>query len=1366
MDNVDSIYSTGGESDGVDIEVITSAEVKDKAAADLSSVRRYHHIEKMFEDGIIENINERNAFLDMLETINYERGLIGEFNMQEIMIKRILDLSIYRGRNYFLPVLSSAADAIPLSISANPIECIDKGVIVARGPGEILRIDGFVARRINKNNISQYSSLRQVINIDSATVGQVSPIREYWLIGSYGSATTGRGFGIVNSNIDIDIDIEDGKIVKDISSKNLIKYYRYYLFHAAAIIKSGYGYFALGINAADHAQKVNLGLICLYAAQEDISLIDRNMVLPAAKEAEKEVAKEAVKAAEYIKIIEEMFSVSIIDDSDIINIGNEVFIYKTLAEKFGTDSAAAKFYITFLRERERAAKLERIVEAKRIKDAYEENIMFYLLEKKLGSKRYAAVTAALAARPYISLDVIKSILTPDERIIITKEKSLYEANIKAMAANKCKHLRLVRKLRQELNPKVAAEMITSEVSKYYDSTIEECKKAAKLIGCNNCKFELICPHYIEMINTMARVPAARAASGNASLREVMAPYMSDIVGGSYFCRICNELITTIDVLGSIYIEFDAGLFSSMEDPLIAFLMPEVSSACRFLVASAEGSIVSLPMTKVVKSAVSGIYKYMLEIEKLLSKAKTNSAADNENKKILFTAIYTYAYLANIAIATNLDKESKFKLALQPSSAAGGTIPTSNSAVDILKTAVGNILNTKNVIISKIKGMTPEFIKDKVVEAFKVIAAAKGTTALQIPPVEDDIFISILLDPIFQLAYTADKIASGSKKVVDRFDIVEKFNEILGADLKKLKEAAEMKKRKKIKTAESEKAVLYANLKRPKITAAMTAPFINCKMPAAGENIKNICAKYDLIEAARFWFCTDSMIDNFSKGKYLEYNTAASDKVKAETWTLLHPASRIADQYRILLSAKNSVLPPFVSDNHFSRMIESAGLASSYDVSGKRHSFDIYIDPSGKDVKKADSLQLPPQATSGTFWKDRKCSICNILWSKAFGKIDPALEESIINTLREKSDIESILRFYENRCPGDDSTGKGNGQHSFADGKCSKCGYAEAGRNQENAREFFKKYRKIFLRDKDAEMYGDSLQVKTDKYPAAPLTIEKLDRIGEGSWKNEYMAAVSTAAKFIDTEGARILYIGMADRREFADLMAGRITDDLVSSEVNFGSSKTATGDRDDFRALLVHSYCKIIIMSYNQLRFRIGGENDDKIDPDILSVIKSSGVKKHELAALAQELPPLPGMGFNAADGVVPAKFYARLFAQLIIAAFEAAKTLKNPEKTKLVNEYIKYIAKRILKEDQLRSIPGRFNWNVFKAEETALNDLSEGDSNFDENAGVEDEEGMKRAELGSTADVTKNSFDIDVDVDEGQTEDEVMEDNSIAEID
>lgn len=1403
------------------IEVMTTAdEIAEKPAEDLSSIQRYHYIEKAYEDGIIKDYNDRNSFLSILETLNYERSQTINFNMIELIFKKALDLSFFRGRNYFLPVITGKTNVtgkILVSIGQNPVECIteDKEFLVTVRPGEQINVVGFLARKINPNSSKIYSSLQQVINLDIPGQYQVESsgiVRESSSIGADGALVTGFGKGIFMLNIRPDVTILLDQINKNVSIEELQKYIKYFLFYSCKYVRSAYGFDVLSSIIsniyAKNVKNMEGEISEIISADPTIFnkeyLCRKNTVKKYDDFVNNKLEDETTSKMplSFTKpIIENLMNVKLFPSKmgetnnrilniDLLNLGTEVFIFDRIAAKFGPDSSAAKYYISFLQERKRNFDLMRAVENKRVKEDYEQNIILFLIEKKLGSGRYNNILKDLQARPFVNLEIIFSVLSSSEKDIIKKEREQYLASIKALAGNNCPHLRLMKKVRQELNPRRAAEMIQIDIKKYFtsaeigiDEVIAAAKKAAKVINCNNCKFDLICPHYIEMLNVLGRT-----AGSNTNLKEVLAPYLTDIISGSYFCRICNELITNIDVLGSFYIDFDASLFSSFDDPLIIFLMPEVSSSCRFLVGKLkeDGNIITLPMQKIVKNVISGIYKYIVDIEKQLLRARTNSAAENENKKILFTAIYTNAFLANLCIATNLDKAAKFQLYLQSASLKDDK-NDKNTAVEILKTAVSNILFTKNINISKIKNITPEFVKDKVIEAFKIIAAAKGATILQISEGESDLFNTIINDPLFLLAFDLNMLAEGRKKV-DRMYIVDRFNDILGRNLKKMREEAES--RKKMKKGKDDKAswpVMYANLKIPinSVPRALLDAFknlqpINFKKMSSDEIMK----VYIKATEGQYWSSSIDLLSNFKSENYLNNS--------ADLGTL-RPSSILIEQYRKFAGAKNSTIAPFVEFINFNKENLSgfAGLAASYDDSGRSHKFEIFIvkteeSTNEAELKKDDiikAIAAGKNLLSNTKILDKKCSICNILWSKAFGPLDKPLEEKIAATLKERDDIESILRFYENRCPaGSVSTdfrpdksietdiSNAKFQHNFKNQKCTLCGYKSSGEGMTSAerKEFYLKYRKTFLKDKDAEMYGNDLVSAEDQPLSTTVSLTptlsvkfKRDEIEE-EWKNKYFSLVATAAKMYNVPSSSFQYLGMADGRVYEELISGKISD---------------SADRDDFRALMLSSYCKILIVAYNQLRFRLAAESDF-LSENIIKIINNSGVKKHELISLNIELPTPPTfkndiyLNKSADEKTIvfsgkflPANVMSMLFLELCIFIHSAGKKL-TPEKDKLVSSYAEFIVKNILRNDELRSKPGRFNWNVFKADE--LIESAEGfkDANFDEDAGVETNEDMKSAELESTADVLKNTFDIDADMDEGETADDVMEDNSVAEVD
>lgn len=76
-----------------------------------------------------------------------------------------------------------------------------------------------------------------------------------------------------------------------------------------------------------------------------------------------------------------------------------------------------------------------------------------------------------------------------------------------------------------------------------------------------------------------------------------------------------------------------------------------------------------------------------------------------------------------------------------------------------------------------------------------------------------------------------------------------------------------------------------------------------------------------------------------------------------------------------------------------------------------------------------------------------------------------------------------------------------------------------------------------------------------------------------------------------------------------------------------------------------------------------------------------------------------------------------------------------------------------MLSQDEMRSKPGRVNWNIFKTAVVAVDDANDAtayDANNDEDVGLDTEEDLeemkeKEEDYGTTNESFENNFDVDV---------------------
>jgi phosphoribosylformylglycinamidine (FGAM) synthase PurS component len=116
--------------------------------------------------------------------------------------------------------------------------------------------------------------------------------------------------------------------------------------------------------------------------------------------------------------------------------------------------------------------------------------------------------------------------------------------------------------------------------------------------------------------------------------------------------------------------------------------------------------------KLITAARDACYPYIFEIEKQIIKSKTNSVEEVKAKKRLYISIYALAYF--IRVVAGNKGEITFK---------NLKITSKNPVVDMVKLAIDTVMTTRNVTIREIRGMTPDVIKNTLIEAYKSLQTA-------------------------------------------------------------------------------------------------------------------------------------------------------------------------------------------------------------------------------------------------------------------------------------------------------------------------------------------------------------------------------------------------------------------------------------------------------------------------------------------------------------------------------------------------------------------------------------------------------------------------------------------------------------------
>lgn len=521
-------------------------------------------------------------------------------------------------------------------------------------------------------------------------------------------------------------------------------------------------------------------------------------------------------------------------------------------------------------------------------------------------------------------------------------KTEYEhrlAWVRAVAGSNCRHLEAVRAFNRDRNPDSF-----KAVQPFMNIAAPD-----EMHNCRECALELICPHVVELMKLTA-AGASFYESATAMQKYAIDRVRGGATASDSHCRICREVIIPADTFGDI----TGDAINEMDEELKNLIWGEVMGCMR--VVTTSGLVNMKRLTTIVRDA---IYPYMFEIEKQVLKSKTSTADEIKSKKRLFATIFGMAMLTKLATG---GYGIGFK-GVQP----GATVPA------LLQFVIKTIINTKNVYIRAIPGMTAENVQNQVISAYKTLSLSRVELDLSSTS-EEPLDLIIMLDSVFDFMFTIMETTAGvdprkgdrtERKVAAIHKLFSKYM------------LTQPKKKKQAQAAPSEvqaESDLYKEVPAPPAASVSLARVQNTALFQSA-----------FIAAVHNWFYRYII----SADVVGPHPSSAHDLFATEAKSLRDVESRLRE-----LRAPFRARPFGVYRLKTTRQQRGrpGKLARVYDEEGRPHVFE--------------TVKLDDDTT------DRKCKVCGVMLSQ----IDQLHEEKIATALRENSKRYVFFRYYETKCP--------------------------------------------------------------------------------------------------------------------------------------------------------------------------------------------------------------------------------------------------------------------------------------------------------------------------------------------------------------
>lgn len=915
-----------------------------------------------------------------------------------------------------------------------------------------------------------------------------------------------------------------------------------------------------------------------------------------------------------------------------------------------------------------------------------------IIAKKFGDargKKFADDVRKMRGQPI--QNILKDTLKPSELSVVSGEYKRQQEYLEGVINNKCPHLRAARDLRRAVSD--------SEISTAYAGLrgyFAKTTKDTEYISCNKCGFGIICPHkriLIEMDLKHAQTSAVKAA---------ISPFVGNGGPGSaLFCKVCGETLSGLDALES----YEAPRISH-SDELAQFMWGEIAPIMRHFRFGPQ-----IAVSQLITTVRDACYQYIFDIEKRLIRAKTSSAAEILAKKKLYVDIYGFAYMI-LLITKNPGGQIEFRgeAGSQRRGGAdathyGGAPPprgnkagtargkggaavvnkaagSNASIVDLIKGITATIVVSRNVIIRDIRGMTPETIRNTLIDAYKLLSSQSGSVSLTTSDVNEDIASDILLGCVYEAFYRATVIGdlmAGRRAPKSEFDIITRLNDIMGGRLESLHKKVSGKT-----PAEDDTRSIFDSAKVPRWSLKEPAAV----MWTGGKHVPLFKFAANWYFARGFelfaervisrlytepiWKPVDiTRLDDYTPVKYTEKIRKYAKSV--EEFTAI--ASVVERSHRLW----SCQLYKSIGENK-RRSIPRVGLDRIYGADGHVHKWDKMA-IGDQTLTEGDFITATTEGKPMRA-RDRSDLVCSVCGEKKSATGGFAHDSKIISVLHKQVETSNFYRFYESRCPaGGNHEWGGEGKNISS--TCSKCNYVQGKQSVEYQDKWFSTYSA-----EKTEMNDFGTVARRDKVQSKPPKAKTLD------WSFDYNM-ITKFAEVFEVRPRIIMALGVPEIIDWNAITAGTWTPPAITS-------------RDHPRVFAIRGMIANIVRGYNRLRLF---KRIFKVPQSVLTLIEAAGINRTAMNGVADTLPAMPAFDADF-DAVYAERGPAEIIEWLVEKFCEACMWFveqKTPEPGKtLMNKYIREYISETIRSEELKSKPGYFNWSLLYGDSIVIDDARE----------------------------------------------------------
>lgn len=931
---------------------------------------------------------------------------------------------------------------------------------------------------------------------------------------------------------------------------------------------------------------------------------------------------------------------------------------------------------------------------KQMNELYLVNLFKKAIETHLGSIKYDELRPKLDKIKQVN--EVLNLLNDKEKKIINLEVERRQKYLNAVINNKCPHVNLYKKLRRKYS-----EQTLLELGLFFTKS-----KPDEIVKCNNCGFDIICPHFIDLVKNYTKTYQI--------LKEKLSKYIDIIKGTSssgYYCKICGEFLSYTDRYESVSNFPDSSYGKDSSDTLKDLIKTEIYLLIRKI------KIPSLLNPNILLNyTINAIYDYIYELEKKFLKSKVMLSEDIKNQLKLNITIYATAYLF-IFIQSNKDDKNSISFR--------GINPKAN-ATEQIKFAIILIKESKNIIISKMHNISIEYIKNKFREAYMQLID-KGEQKIEYSNQTYNSLTSILLDPLYNYFVYINSLDMEKNLT---------FAQVIGVQPSDITTLTDFYSKVRLpKDGGKWDTSHFYKLPKFSFFKPISSQILLAKQAANGYIIESFNAfyypiKYNLLNSNLF-------IDTEFTSEYDKYYIYSNRIITAE-FNLL--------QYYRIYSGK--LFYKLEGDLNYNFKYVPITFGALYDENGYKHNLNIAITNDGEYTIK-QIAEIGPYFDKTIL--GYRCSICGVKEAD----FHTFSEEIIMNSITLNQDIINLFTIFEIKCPI-------NNIHEWADDICKKCKLSIDLRKRvlssHNLYDGQTIYQPIKLYyDTYQEVAKETRKDDTNYIIDAPLYAKIPQKtIPDPDWFFNFniileLANIIGNAPYIPKI---IMSIGGTENLNYKLIKNGSIVP-LEPNEVN------------STRIYNIKSYIYIIISKWNLLR---NSWNNIMPPEWINKLIESSGIKPHEMSVLNElpslynefEEKLSWFLANKTSDKCI--NFCLQNLAEKILFV----KSMKSPKTQKLRDNFALYIITSILRDEELMSTfdKNKLNPNSFNSTRKEITE-DEYNENYDEDLNIETEDNFAedKEQMGDDFGDTNELFsteNFDIDIEKTDDDDGEFGDNDI----